>query len=223
MVAAGAAAIWLCAITPASAQSIEDKLRTQLRSTTQELRQLQDTQAQLQADRTAAGQQRDKALADLKQAQADLAAAKGKSGAEVNAERALTAEKSSHAKDVQQLEKYRSSYEELLALSRSRDAERTQLQALGNTQAEQLRTCEAKNVQLYQVGQEVLNAYEHVGLGSFLSSREPFAQGARVKYDEIAQRYGDQTHAGRFDPAAKAVSPASAPGTDASAASPASK
>ncbi|WP_434115664.1 hypothetical protein [Paraburkholderia caffeinilytica] len=223
IVAAGTAAVWFCAMTPASAQSIEDKLRTQLRSTTQELRQLQDTQAQLQADRTAAEQQRDKALADLKQAQADLAAAKGKSGAEANAERALTAEKSSHAKDAQQLEKYRSSYEELLALSRSRDAERTQLQALGNTQAEQLRTCEAKNAQLYQVGQEVLNAYEHVGLGSFLSSREPFAQGARVKYDEIAQRYGDQMYAGRFDPAAKAASPASAPRADASAASPASK
>jgi hypothetical protein len=97
------------------------------------------------------------------------------------------------------------------------------LQASGNAQAEQLRTCEAKNAQLYQVGQEVLNAYEHVGLGSFLSSREPFAQGARVKYDEIAQRYGDQMYAGRFDPAAKAVSPASASGADASAASHTSK
>lgn len=205
IVAAGAAAVWFCAMTPASAQSIEDKLRTQLRSTTQELRQLQDTQAQLQAGKTAAEQQRDKALADLKQAQADLAAAKGKSSAEVAAGRALDAEKAKHAQDSSQLTKYRSAYEDLLALSRSHDAQRTEAQTQLKTVDAHLQTCEAKNAQLYQVGQDVLNAYEHVGLGSFLSSREPFAQGARVKYDEIAQRYGDQLYAGKFDPAAKAA------------------
>ena len=69
----------------AHAQSIEDKLRSQLRSTVQELRQLQDNQAQLQGDKAAAEKQRDDALAQLKAMQGQLAAARGDSGAEAAA------------------------------------------------------------------------------------------------------------------------------------------
>lgn len=194
----------------ASAQSIEDRLRSTLRSTTEQLRQLQDAQSQLQADKSAAEQQRDKALADLKAAQAELAAAKGKSGAQAAAERSLAAEKTSHAQDAQQLAKYRSSYEDLLTVSRARDGERTQAQTELKARDTQLQACEEKNAQLYQVGQDILNAYEHVGLGAFLKSRQPFAEGVRVRYDEIAQRYGDQLYAGKFDPAARAAAPATA-------------
>lgn len=184
---------------PASAQSIEDRLRGQLRSTTEQLHQLQDSQSQLQTDKTVAEQQRDKALADLKQAQAELAAARGKSTAEVAAERELASEKTSHAADSQQLAKYKSAYEELLTLSRSHE---TQAQTELKASQTQLQTCEAKNVQLYKVGHEILDAYEHVGFGTVLKSREPFAQGARVKYDMIAQDYGDNLYAGRYDPRA---------------------
>ena len=194
----------------ASAQSIEDKLRAQLRDTTLQLRQLQDSQAQVQADKASAEQQRDKALADLKQAQADLDAAKGKSSAELAAERSLAAEKSSHAKDEQQLSKYKSSYEDLLAVSRSRDAERTRIEAAQKASDTQLQTCEAKNVQLYQVGQEVLDAYEHISVETFLKSREPFAQSARVKYDQIAQDNGDKLYAGKYDPRATPAQSAAA-------------
>lgn len=210
--------VLLSAPGAASAQSIEDRLRTQLRSTTQDLRQLQDTQAQLQADKTAAEQQRDKALADLKQAQTELAAAKGKSGAEVAAERALSSEKASHAQDTQQLQTLRTAYQNLLATSRSHDADRTQAQTELKARDAQLQRCEAQNAQLDQVGHEILNAYEHVGFGTLFNSREPFAQSARVKYDEIAQRYGDALHAGRFDPAAAPVAAASDPAAAAASA-----
>jgi hypothetical protein len=205
-----AVAVSALAAGTASAQSIEDKLRAQLRDTTLQLRQLQDSQAQVQADKTSAEQQRDKALAELKQTQADLDAAKGKSSAEVAAERSLAAEKSSHAKDEQQLSKYKSSYEDLLAVSRSRDAERTRMETAQKASDAQLQTCEAKNVQLYQVGQEVLDAYEHIGVDTFLKSREPFAQSARVKYDQIAQDYGDKLYAGKYDPRATPAGSAAA-------------
>src|ERR1700749_260842 len=103
-VAAGClSAALLCASLPAAAQSssLEDRLRTQLRSTVEQLRQLQDTQAQLQSDKAAAEQARDKAQADLKQAKADLAAARGNTSAQVEAEHALAAERSKHAQDSQ--------------------------------------------------------------------------------------------------------------------------
>jgi DNA repair exonuclease SbcCD ATPase subunit len=210
LLAAGLLGGLLCVAAPALAQSIEDRLRSQLRTTTQQLRDLQDGQAQLQADKAQAEQQRDKAQADLKQAQADLAAAKGNSDEQAAAQRSLAAEKASHAKDDQQLAKYRSAYEDLVAQSRSHDAERTQAEGQLKTASAQLQTCEAKNAQLYEVGHEILDAYEHVGFGTYLKSREPFAQSARVKYDEIGQDFGDKLYAGKFDPRA-AAAPASAP------------
>ncbi|WP_026121521.1 hypothetical protein [Paraburkholderia kururiensis] len=210
MIAAGLAGGLFFAATGAGAQSIEDKLRSQLRSTTQELRQLQDNQTQLQADKTAAEQQRDQALAQVKDLQTQLAAAKGQSGAEAEARRALAEERASHTRDTQQLAKYKTSYEDLLAVTKTRDAQRTQLQNDVKTRDTQLQTCEAQNADLYRVGHEILQAYENVGLGTFLSSRQPFAESARVKYDDIAQRYGDALYAGKYDPAARPAA-ASAP------------
>ncbi len=202
----------LLAAGSAHAQSVDDKLRSQLRSTVQELRQLQDNQAQLQSDKAAAEKQRDDALAQVKDLQAQLAAAKGESSAEAAARRALAQEKTSHAEDAKQLAKYKASYEDLLTVSRARDAERTQLQGEIKARDTQLQSCEAKNADLYRVGHEILDAYEHVGIGTFFASREPFAQSARVKYDEIAQRYGDALYAGKYDPNARTVPAVAASG-----------
>ncbi|CAB3755280.1 hypothetical protein [Paraburkholderia humisilvae] len=209
----------LCASLSAIAQSgsLEDRLRTQLRSTVEQLRQLQDTQAQLQADKAAAEQQRDKALADLKAAQGELDAAKGKSSAQEQAERSLAAERASHVKDSQELTKVKASYDALLAESRTQEAQRKQAQNDLKTRDTQLQTCEAKNAQLYTVGHDILDAYEHIDLGTFMKARQPFAQSARVKYDEIAQQYGDQLYAGKYDPNARPAAAASAPSAAASA------
>jgi len=216
LLAAGLAGALLSASGAAGAQSVEDKLRGQLRSTVQQLRQLQDNQAQLEADKAAAETARDHALAQLKDVQAQLAAAKGESSGEAAAKRALAQEKSTHAQDQQARAKYKSSYEDLLTVSRARDAQRTQLQQDVSARDTQLQTCRAQNADLYRVGHEILDAYEHVGFGTFLSSRQPFAAAARVKYDEVTQRYGDALYAGRYDPAAHAagaapVAAASAP------------
>jgi chromosome segregation ATPase len=206
----------LLAAGSAHAQSVDEKLRSQLRSTVQELRQLQDNQAQLQTDKAAAEKQRDDALAQVKDLQAQLAAAKGESTAEVAARRALAQEKTSHAEDAKQLAKYKTSYEDLLTVSRARDAEHTQLQNEFKARDTQLQSCEAKNADLYRVGHEILDAYEHVGFGTFFASREPFAQSARVKYDDIAQRYGDALYAGKYDPNARTAPAATSGGAVAS-------
>ncbi|KVT98684.1 hypothetical protein WK59_25900 [Burkholderia ubonensis] len=210
IVAAGLAGALLLAAGGAGAQGIEDKLRSQLRSTVQALRQLQNGQAQLQADKTAAERQRDDALAQLKAAQAQLAAAKGQSGGEAAARRALAQERAAREQDAQALAKYKASYEDLLAVSRARDAQHAQQQGEIRARDTQLKTCQAHNAELYRVGREILDAYEHVGIGTLFASRQPFAAAARVKYDDLAQRYGDALYAGKYDPAARAANPASA-------------
>ncbi|MFP3504633.1 hypothetical protein [Burkholderia sp. SIMBA_062] len=215
------AGVLLLAAGGAHAQSIEDKLRTQLRSTVQELRQLQDNQVQLQADKAAAEKQRDDALAQLKTAQAQLASARGDSGAEAAAKRALAAERTGREQDARSLAKYKASYEDLLAVSRARDAQHAQAQKDVAARDTQLTTCQAHNAELYRVGHEILDAYEHVGIGTFFASRQPFAQSARVQYDDLAQRYGDALYAGKYDPAARvpAATPASASAASAASAS----
>ncbi|GAB7537852.1 hypothetical protein [Burkholderia sp. 3C] len=191
------------AALPAHAQSMEDKLRTQLRATTQQLHQLQDGQAQLEADKGAAEQARDKALAQLKDAQAQLAAAKGESSGEAAAKRSLAQERAAREQDTQALAKLKASYAQLQGASNEQGTQRTRLQADLQARDTQLQTCQAHNADLYRVGHEILDAYEHVGVGTVLSTRQPFAASARVKYDEIAQRYGDDLYAGKYDPAAR--------------------
>ncbi|MCY1561968.1 hypothetical protein D9M68_992960 [compost metagenome] len=61
------------------------------------------------------------------------------------------------------------------------------------------------------MGQEVLRAYETVDLGSVLASRQPFAAQSRVKFEQIAQQYGDKLYEGKFDVrAVNAPAPATA-------------
>ncbi|WP_186047731.1 hypothetical protein [Burkholderia gladioli] len=210
--AAAAVAMLMAGMQTAGAQSMEERLRGQLRTTTQQLRQLQDGQAQLEADKTGAEQARDKALAQVKALQAQLSAAKGDSGAEAAARRALADERAAHARDTQALAKARASYEELAGTARTRDAQRGTLQADLAARDTQLQSCQAHNAELYRVGHEILDAYEHVGLGTVLASRQPFAQSARVKYDQLAQRYGDALYAGKYDPAARPAKPEAASG-----------
>ncbi|WP_240155622.1 hypothetical protein [Burkholderia sp. Cy-637] len=210
--AAAAVAMLMAGMQTAGAQSMEERLRGQLRTTTQQLRQLQDGQAQLEADKTGAEQARDKALAQVKELQAQLSAAKGDSGAEAAARRALADERAAHARDTQALAKARASYEELAGTARTRDAQRGTLQADLAARDTQLQSCQAHNADLYRVGHEILDAYEHVGLGTVLASRQPFAQSARVKYDQLAQRYGDALYAGKYDPAARPAKPEAASG-----------
>ena len=59
----------------------------------------------------------------------------------------------------------------------------------------------AKNEQLYKVGQEILDAYVHMDMGTMMSARQPFAASARVKLDNAAQAYGDRMYDQRFVPA----------------------
>ena len=80
MFAAGVAGALLLAAGGAHAQSIEDKLRSRLRSTVQELRQLQDNKAQLQK-RQGGGRAARRCAGATEGDAGQLAAARGDSGA----------------------------------------------------------------------------------------------------------------------------------------------
>lgn len=174
--------------------SLEEQLRSQLRDTRGQLQDLQSQQAQWQSQKTALEQERDQAKKALEQAQAELAKARGTSPA-------LAAEKAGRQKAEEEARQAQSAYAQAAGQVKQQESRSS---ALGTQLAEsqkQVEACSAKNEQLYKVGQEILDAYEHMDMGTLMSARQPFAASARVKLDNTAQAYGDRMYEQRFVPA----------------------
>jgi colicin import membrane protein len=222
-----------CAGMSASAQaqqgqSMEERLRAQLRITTSQLQQAQNELAALKAGGTAAGSSAAPAAApsasaaevdalkkELAQARAQLRTAQ-QANARVteDSEQLRTQAQAATERAAGQVAQFRSAYDELLKLARASEAERQRLASETTLQRTALTQCEAKNTQLYAVGQEILKAYETMDVGSVMASRQPFAAQSRVKFEQIAQQYGDKLYEGRFDARSVTVpapAPASAP------------
>lgn len=211
--------------TSAQAQSMEERLRTQLRATTTQLQQAQNELAVLKAGHAGAA---DGGRAQgAKAPQAELQALQRERDAAQRAleqERGSTVQAQRQTREMQQqaqaaiarsqalVLQYKQAYDELLKLARTADGERQRLQADATRQQEALGRCEAQNVQLYAVGGEILRAYETLDIATLAMARQPFAAQSRVKLDEAAQQYGDALYRSKFDvrastPAEAAVAP----------------
>ncbi|MGF6347135.1 colicin import membrane protein [Variovorax sp. W2I14] len=219
---------------PPQGQSMEERLRAQLRITTSQLQQAQNELAALKAGQpagapaAAAGaapaskSELDALKKELAQSQQQLAAERqARAQASAGGEQLRQQAQATSEKATAQIAQFRGAYDDLLKLARAAEAERQRLATEAVTQRTALTQCEAKNTQLYAVGQEILRAYETVDLGSVLASRQPFAAQSRVKFEQIAQQYGDKLYEGKFD--VRAVNtPAPAKPAEAAPAAPAS-
>ncbi|GAA4322195.1 hypothetical protein GCM10023144_01980 [Pigmentiphaga soli] len=205
----------------AQGDSMEDRLRNQLRNVTAQLQQAQNELAVLRA-KAAQPQAPAAPPAELESLKKDLARAEARAAQERAARSQAEASNQDLRQQAQalvdkanaQLAQYRNAYDELLKMARASEAERQRLAAETTTQRTAITQCEAKNAQLYEVGQQILHAYETMDVGTVMAARQPFAARARVKYDEIAQKFGDQLYGGRFDErqaAQTAAQPAAAP------------
>jgi len=206
---AWALALSLAAAGSASAQqaqSMEERLRAQLRITTSQLQQAQNELAALKAKGggVSAAPADAGELAELKEelsrAKAQLAAEReSRQKARDDSVRLKEQAEAALEKASGQVAQYRNAYDELLKMARASEGERQRLATEAASHRTAIGQCEAKNAQLYAVGQEILRAYETIDLGTVMSARQPFAGKARVKLDEIAQQYGDKLYEGRFD------------------------
>lgn len=207
---------------PALAQeaSMEERLRSQLRLVTGQLQQAQNELVQLKASGARADTGGSSALGgsapeaedipkSLSSSRSQLArerSARQRAEAELATlrEQAQEAATQSQARELQ----VREAHQQLLRLANASEAARKRLADDAATQAAVVQQCEAKNTQLYAVGQEVLRAYETVDMSTVMSARQPFAAKSRVKYEDIAQQYGDRLYEGRFDARAVTAPPA---------------
>lgn len=186
--------------TGASAEGMEERLRTQLRSTTQQLQALQSQQAQASAAQLAAQNEAKAAQAQIKQLTAELAKAKGLAEQLAGQQQSLHSQAQAQvAASNQQTGKFKKAYDELLVMARAKEAERSKLQAQLTERDTQVQQCSVKNQQMYGVAKQILTAYENIDVAEVMKIRQPFAGSARVKFDELAQGFGDELYKTQFD------------------------
>lgn len=186
----------------ASAETLEERLRAQLRSTAQQLQTLQSEQARATAERQSVEQARDAAQAQVKQLSAELAQARGQVEQLAGQQQALHSQAQALvASSNEQLGKYKQAYDELLGMARAKETERAALASNLGQRESQVQQCTEKNQQMYGVAKQILEAYEKVDVADVMKMRQPFAGSARVKFEEMAQAYGDQLYQTQFDAA----------------------
>lgn len=186
--------------TGASAEGMEERLRTQLRSTTQQLQALQSQQAQASAAQLAAQNEAKAAQAQIKQLTAELAKAKGLAEQLAGQQQSLHSQAQAQvAASAEQTGKFKKAYDDLLVLARGKEAERAKLQAQLAERDTQVQQCSAKNQQMYGVAKQILTAYENIDVAEVMKIRQPFAGSARVKFEELAQGFGDELYKTQFD------------------------
>ncbi|WDR35298.1 DNA repair protein [Pseudomonas serboccidentalis] len=184
----------------ASAEGMEERLRTQLRSTTQQLQALQSQQAQASAAQLAAQNEARAAQAQIKQLTAELAKAKGVAEQLVDQQQNLHSQAQAQvAASNEQVGKFKKAYDELLVMARAKETERSKLQAQLAERDTQVQQCSVKNQQMYGVAKQILTAYENIDVAEVMKIRQPFAGSARVKFEELAQGFGDELYKTQFD------------------------
>ncbi len=181
----------------ATAQTLEEQLRSQLGDARSQLQNLQDQQAQWQAQKATLEQERDEARKALAAAKNELASKQSTASRDASE---LTRERAARAAGDATMQQQHQTLAQLKAQMQAQDARAADLAGQLKVAQGQVTTCTAKNVRLYKVGSEILDAYSHMSVRTVLSSREPFAQSARVKLDNAAQGYGDQLYEQRYDP-----------------------
>ena len=186
-------------------QSMEERLRAELRNVTAQLQQTRGELDVLKAKGTPAAKAAPAAAAaaasdglkkELARSQSQLAQERAQREKLSEQQQRSTAAAQEAAASLAQ---YRQASEKLTATGKQLEAERARLDGEVTAQRGALARCESKNAQLYAAGQDILQAYEGLGVLDVMKARQPFAAQSRVKLEQIAQQYGDQLYQGRFD------------------------
>jgi hypothetical protein len=171
----------------------EARLRDTLRSTVLQLRDAQNQIANLQGTQ-ADSDAKNKALADqlalLKKNSADDKAVSD------NAIAGLTAKAADQAAEIEKLRKSLGNWK--VACVQTATAAST-LRAQGDKLSDEaivlqrrVDYLEARNMELFKLGNEILGRYADFSLGNALSEKEPFVGVTRVKLENLVQDYQDK-------------------------------
>ncbi len=184
----------------AAAENHMRQLRDALKSMTVQLRDAQNQAVAAQAAQAAS----DAANKDLQAKVDDLTAkltaaetleasdkaASDKTIADLNAQ--LTDKTTQNGLLADDLKKQKEAYDEVAQLEALKEAERLKLAAQCILLQRLVDDREAKNLELFKTGNEILTRYEQFSLGDALAAKEPFIGVYRVKLENLVQDYKDK-------------------------------
>lgn len=163
-----------------------DRLREALRAATAQARAAEDQRAALQAKLTAADQERERLR---KQNEAYRAQVKE---AEQAYRQAVKDFNERLAERDDSLEKWKSAYGEAAGVARAKDAERAKFEAEATAFKASTKACEAKNVQLVKVANDVVTKYEAMDPFEKVLDHDPVFGLKRVEHQNAAQDFRDK-------------------------------
>jgi chromosome segregation ATPase len=169
--------------------SPEDRLRAALRTATQRVRELEDQNADLTAKQAEADRAR-QALAD-KVAADDQELAQLRQ--QIAADKTALDQSQSHIQSQDQnLAKWQASYQEAADAARARDADAKRLDGLLGQSRQRIKVCEDKNAELYKLGEQALDLYDHQDFLDAIAAAEPVTKLKRVEIENVMQDYEDK-------------------------------
>lgn len=189
------AALWMLVGPAAHGQTsaAEERLRDQLRQTTVQLRDAQDTVADLRSQLDAANKQLEAQRAAVATASAaprrtDNAAAELRKAVEERNQR-LEETQQQLGSSQKLLGQWQQAYNQAAALARARDADAKKFEGQYQEVNARMQTCTADNAELVRISQELLHRYKSKGVWQALKTGDPITQLSRVKLEALAQDY----------------------------------
>lgn len=178
----------------------ESRLRDALRDTMMQLRDAQGQLATAQAAQTQSDQDKAALQAKLDAANAQITAITKQSADDKAAsDSAITDLKTQNAGLTTQIAKLNDALaawekddKQYVELAKTKEAAREQLASQAILLQRTIDDRETKNLQLYNLANEILTRYQQYSLGDALVAKEPFTGVARVKLQEAVQDYRDR-------------------------------
>jgi hypothetical protein len=98
------------------------------------------------------------------------------------------------------LDKWKADHQKVTEYAKTKEAQAAKLGERVIVLDRQVADQQRRNVAMYKLGMELLARYESFGLGTALTSREPFVGLTRVKFENLIQDYGDKLADERIKP-----------------------
>ncbi len=103
---------------------------------------------------------------------------------------------------------WKKGHAEVVTAAKKIDAQRAEHAARAILAERKLADANRKNLDLFNIGNEILAKYEGFGLGTAITAREPFTRTMRVKLENYLQDFGDKLQDGKIQPADAPKTPA---------------
>lgn len=186
----------------------EQRLSQSLKSIAVRLRAVETDRANLQAVQAQGEITIKQQAEEIEALKKKLAAATKQAAADQDAARksidGLTAKlevrENENAQLKKALEKWKEGFNKAATIARAKEDERAKAVASATDLQNKVADRERKNLELYEIGSEILERYKNFGLGKALLAREPFTGTTKVKLQTLVQDYADKLQNSKHSP-----------------------